>query len=168
MGFKKLSSNTEQLLDEIVNADNPVQYLSDRFDAATPEQDMELRNLIKDLREGGYISVQWGDNKPYRVIINNAAKTYHEQLEYYEATLAARHQPAYIIHDNSVTIGNGNNISNTTIAGKIENESKQEKPIKSFAEKHPFLISVLAGLLTGFILLFSFWKEIIIWIEGLF
>ena len=97
------------------------------FDAATPEQDMELRNLIKDLREGGYISVQWGGNKPYRVIINNAAKTYHEQLEYYEATLAARHQPAYIIHDNSVTIGNGNNISNTTIAGKIENESKQEK-----------------------------------------
>lgn len=168
MSFKKLPSNTEQLLDEIVNTDNPVQYLSDRFDAATPEQDMELRSLIKELREGGYISVQWGDNKPYRVIINNSARTYREQLANYEAELEARRQPTYVINDNSVTIGSGNKLKNTTIASKIDNAPSPSDQGKSFAEKHPVLISVAVSLFTGFILLFSFWERIVNWIEGMF
>ena len=41
MSFNKLPSNTKRLLDEIVAAENPTQYLSDRFDAATATEDDE-------------------------------------------------------------------------------------------------------------------------------
>ena len=53
--------------------------------------------------------------------------------------------------------GNGNKISNTN------NEEK-----KGFVSRHPIIVSVLISLIVGFILMFSFWKEIINWIEGLF
>ena len=86
MLFNKLPSNTKKLLDEIIAAENPTQYLSDRFDASTAQEDDELRSLLRELKEGGYITIpMWADNKPYRVVINNAARTYAERLAEYEA-----------------------------------------------------------------------------------
>lgn len=168
MSFRKLPTNTAQLLDAIVESDNPAQYLSERFDSATPKEDMELRSLIHELREGGFISLKWADNKPYYVVVNNAGKTYNEQLANYEASLAANRQLVSIINDHSITIGNGNKLKNTTIASKIEKGFDESNNPKSFAEKHPFLLNVLAGLLTGFIFLFAFWEKIVTWIEGWF
>lgn len=70
--------------------------------------------------------------------------------------------------DNSVTIGDGNRISKTKIenGNNISNTNNEEK--KSFVSRHPIIVSVLISLIVGFILMFSFWKEIINWIEGLF
>lgn len=168
MSFRKLPSNTAQLLDAIVESDNPTQYLSERFDSATPKEDLELRSLIRELREGGYISLKWAGNKPHCVFVNNAARTYREQLANYEAELEARQQPLHITHDNSINFGDGNKFKNTTIASTISNSSTPSESKKTFAEKHPFLLNVLAGLLTGFIFLFAFWEKIVAWIEGWF
>ena len=56
----------------------------------------------------------------------------------------------------------------TTIASTITNSATPPESKKTFAEKHPFLLNVLAGLLTGFIFLFAFWGKIVAWIEGWF
>ena len=165
MLFNKLPSNTERLLDEIIAAENPTQYLSDRFDVATSTEDDELRCLLRELKEGGYITIMWAENKPYRVVINNAARTYNERLAEYEAERVAVQNITYNITDQSLTIGNGNKIKGSTVAGKIENNTPEKKSL--FAD-HPVLSAVIAGVIVAFIMMFSFWDKLVSWIEGLF
>lgn len=70
----------------------------------------------------------------------------------------------------SIRIGDNNKISNSQIGhNNVSNSSGPEcAEKKNFIEKHPILISVIVSLATGFVLLFSFWKDIVDWIEGLF
>ena len=83
--FKKLPSNSKHLLDEILSAENPSEMLRKRFEGVPKKEDEELRGIIRELRELGYINVKWADNVPYYVTINNCARTYSEQLKEYEA-----------------------------------------------------------------------------------
>lgn len=166
MSFNKLPSNSKKLLDDILQTDNPAEMLSKRFEGLSHKEDEDLRSLIRELRENGYISVSWADNKPYRVVVNNSARTYNEQLKEHEANKHPINNT--YITDNSIKIGDNNKIANSTIAGKIEKPAYNNEDKKSFAERHPVLLSLLISLLAGFILLFSFWKHIIDWIEGLF
>lgn len=92
MNFKKLPSNSEKLLLEILCAENPVQVLCSRFENATQQEDDELRGIIRELRQEGYIDVKWADNVPYFVTFNNSARTYNEQLAEYEAQKAVQAQ----------------------------------------------------------------------------
>lgn len=85
MDFKKLPSNSEKLLREIVCADNPVQVLCARFENASRKEDTELRGIIRELRQEGYIDVMWADNVPYFVTINNSARVYEAQLTKFKA-----------------------------------------------------------------------------------
>lgn len=85
MSIDRLPSNSRQILDEIVHAENPVQMLCDRFEHASEKEDDELRGIIKELRQKGYIDVKWADNVPYYVTINNSARTYNEQLAHFES-----------------------------------------------------------------------------------
>ncbi|HEF1898081.1 hypothetical protein ACTFSP_19540 [Bacillus cereus group sp. MYBK108-2] len=66
----------------------------------------------------------------------------------------------------SIKIGNKNKIKNSSIGHQYNAATPTEK--KSFAERHPIIISFLVSLVVGFILLFSFWKPIVEWIENLF
>ena len=84
MAFKKLTLKSKQLLDEMLAAENPSAMLSKHFDDISSKEDAELRGIIRELRELGYIDVKWADNVPYCVIINNSARTYSEQLEEHE------------------------------------------------------------------------------------
>lgn len=71
----------------------------------------------------------------------------------------------------SIKIGNGNTIKNSTIAEKIEEktEEKETEVTKgSFYIRHPVLCSILISFGVGFVLLFSYWKDIISFIEGCF
>ena len=70
--------------------------------------------------------------------------------------------------DNSVTIGDGNSFSDTNIGNDNTKTITNTEEKKSFASRHPILIGALISLIVGFILMFSFWKDIISWIEGLF
>ena len=65
-----------------------------------------------------------------------------------------------------INIGDGNKIVNSNIAEKIENTNLKEK--KRFYDKHPWICGILVSLFVGIILLFSFWQNIITWIEGWF
>lgn len=57
MSFKRLPQNSKQLLDEIIAADNPADMLAKRFDGLTNSEDAELRSIIRELREEGFINV---------------------------------------------------------------------------------------------------------------
>ena len=80
----KLPSNSEKLLYELVQADNPTEVLCKKVKAATGKDEEELFGIIKELRQEGYIDVKWADDLPYIVTLNNSARTYSEQLEEYE------------------------------------------------------------------------------------
>lgn len=61
----------------------------------------------------------------------------------------------------SIHIGDNNIIKNSTF-----NEIERKK--KNWAERHPVIISIICSFLVGFILLFNFWQEIVLWLEGIF
>lgn len=65
----------------------------------------------------------------------------------------------------NIKLGNKNKIKNSNIGHQI-NSSQEQK--KGFAEKHPILTIVVIPLTIGFFLLFSFWKDFAVWIEGFF
>ncbi len=62
-----------------------------------------------------------------------------------------------------IFIGDNNKIRSSTIAERINNEI----PKKNFAERHSVMVSIITSFVVGFILLFSFWDDIILWMEGL-
>ena len=76
MGFKKLPLNSEKLLHKIICADNPVQVLCRLFEKASPKEDDELRGIIRELQQEGYIDIKWADGVPYFVTLNNSARVY--------------------------------------------------------------------------------------------
>lgn len=85
MDFIKLPFNSEKILLELVQSDNPVQVLCDYFKHASQREDGELRGILRDLRASGYVAIKWADNLPYVVTLNNSARTYSERLAEYEA-----------------------------------------------------------------------------------
>lgn len=87
--FTKLPSNSEKLLYELVQADNPTEVLCKKVKAATGKDEEELFGIIKELRQEGYIDVKWADDLPYIVTLNNSARTYSEQLAEYERQIQA-------------------------------------------------------------------------------
>lgn len=124
--FQKLPSNSKKLLDDILVADNPAQMLSDRFEACSAREDEELRGMLRELREKGYVTVQWGSNVPYHVVINNSARTYDEQLAEYER-----------IHHPANTINNYNNIGGVMILGDVNNSAIVFDALREKAEQLP-------------------------------
>lgn len=88
MEFKKLPSNSEKLLLEIVGEDNPVQLLRNLFIKASSTEDDELRGIIQELQQEGYVDIKWANNLPYIVTLSNSARSYNEQLVEYKAEKA--------------------------------------------------------------------------------
>lgn len=97
MNFKRLPSNSEHILLEIVDADNPTQMLCNHLKNVSLCKADELRGIIQELQQDGYINVKWADNLPFIVFINNSARTYREQL-----TKCETQQTVYIKQENKM------------------------------------------------------------------
>ena len=67
----------------------------------------------------------------------------------------------------SIHIGNNNKISQSTFVSNSDNINQKEDK-KNFFEKHPLLLTVTGGVFVSAIMLFSFWKNVIKFIEGIF
>lgn len=146
MDFVNLSPDSERLLDKIVSAGNPTQFLSDSFDNIASEEDDELRSKIRELTQAGYISIpMWADNRPYHVTVNNSAKMYNERLAEHEKMVECVAQKATEV---------------------VALPSQKEK--STFYEKHPIICGFLISLAAGIVLLFSFWMDIVRYMENLF
>ena len=85
MDFIKLPSNSEKILFELVQSDNPAQVLCDYYERASQRESDELDGILRELRSSGYVNIKWADNLPYIVTLNNSARTYSERLAEYEA-----------------------------------------------------------------------------------
>ena len=64
-----------------------------------------------------------------------------------------------------INIGNGNKIIKSIIAE--HNEGSNPIPPKHFFSRHPWICTFIVSFVVGLVLLFSFWKDIINWIEGI-
>ena len=69
MNYQELSPQGETLLKEIIDLqasgqDNAA-YWSKRFDGLSMQQDTLLRDTFRELKECGYVHIQWADNIPY-------------------------------------------------------------------------------------------------------
>lgn len=83
--FEKLPSNSKKLLDDILQSDNPSEFLRKCY-VDTPAKDKDvIRGIIRELIGKRFIEVKWADNAPYYVTIHNSAWTYEEQLKEYES-----------------------------------------------------------------------------------
>ena len=87
--FTKLPSNSEKLLNELVQSDNPTELLCEKVKAVNGKDEEELMGIIRELRQEGYIDVKWADDLPYIVTLNNSARTYNEHLAEYERQIQA-------------------------------------------------------------------------------
>jgi hypothetical protein len=161
MGFKKLPSNSRRLLNMIVSSDNPTELLREMLDKATEKEDEELRGILRELKEEGYISTVWASDSPYHVTIHNKARAYEEQLA--ETEISERKTGS-----GNIIIGNKNMITNSAIGNTIQINRENENEKKGFCEKHPIICKILVALAAGVILLFSFWQKIVDFLEGLF
>lgn len=167
MEFMKLPSNSRMILEALINAKNPTQELCERWNTATGPEVDELKGIITELRQRGYIDVLFADNKPYIVTLTNAARTYNEQLTEYESE--TKKQEITCVIDQSIKIGDKNKIKNSNIFGTSQNNQDSKScSKKKFSEKHPVLVNVIISVIIGFIFLFSFWDNIVNWIEGFF
>lgn len=92
MGFIKLPSNSERILLELAEAENPTQSLNSYYENATIQTKNELDAIVRELKEYGFINVKWADNMPWIVTLNNSARTYSEQLAEYELQKEAQEQ----------------------------------------------------------------------------
>ncbi|MFG6116948.1 hypothetical protein ACGTN9_17490 [Halobacillus sp. MO56] len=61
-----------------------------------------------------------------------------------------------------ISIGDKNKFKNSSIGHHFG----PNKDKKNYTDRHPVIISFVVSFLVGFILLFSFWDKVIIWIES--
>lgn len=92
MGFIKLPLNSEKILLELAQAENPTQALNAHYEGCSIRERSVLDGIVRELKECGYINVQWADDMPWIVTLNNSARTYGEQLAEHEAPKAVQVQ----------------------------------------------------------------------------
>ena len=90
MRFKKLPSNSEKILLELVKSENPAQTLCAQYEGISDQEEQVLDGIVRELAECGYIDIMWADNMPWNVTLNNSARTYGEYLAEYEAQKMAQ------------------------------------------------------------------------------
>ena len=80
MSTNELPSNSERLLRDLIDSSNPTECLAGKFKNISYQKDEELRGIIRELKDKGYIDVLWADDLPYHVTLNNSARTYFERV----------------------------------------------------------------------------------------
>ncbi len=92
--------NSMDLLHQLLDKDNPVEYMLYLFEGLDNKLDNRLRAMMRDLRERGYIETSWADDLPYSIEFNEKAYTANEESR------SEMQNGTYII--NNITNGNAN------------------------------------------------------------
>lgn len=130
--------NSKELLKQLLEHDNPVEYMQYLFKDLDSNSDARLRAMMKDLKESGYISTLWGSGVPYHIVFNEKAYSFNE-----DEPLSMGNGNTYIfnIKDGNANINSVdnstrtvNNITNETelfdkmlgVASNIADDTKKE------------------------------------------
>lgn len=97
---KVIPKNSMDLLQQLLEEDNPVEYMQSLFKEMDNKSDNRLRAMMRDLKEKGYIITSWADNVPYYIEFNERAYTVNEENR------GEMQNGTYII--NNITNGNAN------------------------------------------------------------
>ena len=134
--FRKLPSNSKTLLSDLVASENPIAMLREKFSYSSSKEDIELRGLLRELIDEGYINIlSWADNLPYYLEINNSARTYDEREAEYE-----RQQMNSVTNTSTNFYGTASNVQlqqNTVNSSQnmiISNELDYEKILEVFEQ----------------------------------
>lgn len=92
--------NSMDLLRQLLEEDNPVEYMRSLFKESDNKSDSRLRAMMRDLKEKDYIITSWADNVPYFIEFNEKAYTVNE------VSREEMQNRTYII--NNITNGNAN------------------------------------------------------------
>lgn len=95
-----IPKNSMDLLQQLLEEDNPVEYMQYLFEGLDNKSDNRLRAMMRDLKEKGYIITSWADNVPYYIEFNERAYTVNEENR------GEMQNGTYII--NNITNGNAN------------------------------------------------------------
>lgn len=71
--------NSKELLKQLLDKDNPVEYMGYLFDGLDKKMDSRLRAMMRDLKEDGYISTFWASDVPYIIEFNEKAYNFDEK-----------------------------------------------------------------------------------------
>ena len=82
MGCRNLPSDSEDLLSDLVFAEDPVLVLNSYYEGLSIQEKSVLDSYIRDLKQAGYIEVRWMDNKPWSVTLNNSAMIHVQSYEH--------------------------------------------------------------------------------------
>lgn len=144
-----MSSDARELLSELRGAENPNACLMGKYQSSTNQEKQSLNELIGELEHNGYLSVLWGDDIAYHITLKRVN----------DADINGGTKNILIIGDN-------NRIKDSNIGVNNIISEKQEK--KRFWEKHPFALALITAIIAAFIMMFSFWGQLVAFIEGLF
>lgn len=82
MKFNELSKEAEYLLKEIIEYNQKPSeeygHWLHRFQKLSFDDDSRLRSVFKEVKDAGFIHLQWGDGIPYFIEITNAGYTYFD------------------------------------------------------------------------------------------
>ena len=134
MMFRKLPSNSKALLKDLVASENPLALLSERFSKCSHKEDNELRSLLRELIEEGYISIpSWADNKPYYIEINNSARTYDErEAEFERQQMHSVASTTTNFYGDAANIQIQQNTSNSIQSMNVSSELDFDKVLETF------------------------------------
>ena len=149
--FNKLLTNSKKLLDEILQSENPEMMLCERFEKCSPKEDDNLRSLLRELIDEGYINIPyWADDMPGAVSINNSARTYDERLREYERQFDKQVVNHITYYGDIYGVATTGDIINTTInidnsiqiiQREIESKGGEDKEaLYSLLEEAKFLV----------------------------
>ena len=65
MEFKKLPSNSEKVLLELVHGENPTKALYSKYNVCTTQYRQELDGIVRELLANGFIQIKWADDMTY-------------------------------------------------------------------------------------------------------
>lgn len=110
--------NSRELLKELLEQENPVDYMQYLFNDLDSKMDSRLRAMMRDLKEKDYI-VTWADNVPYYIEFNEKA------YEFDAEESDVRENGTTIIYN--ITNGNANinSIDNSVRNVNISNNQKE-------------------------------------------
>jgi hypothetical protein len=132
--FNKLPHNSRKLLSEILDAENPTQFIVGLFENCTDKEDDELRSLLRELSQKGYIKIhQWADNVPLYIEINNSARTYAEREAEYERQKRPANSAIYNI--GPITAKGSNLVLGNVVDSSMNIDSYIENIVSEVEEK---------------------------------
>ena len=131
-----LSRILHNLLMDIVASENPVQLLCDRLSELSGDEEREFRALLGELKNRGFIKIDWASNSPYMVYALPLGKEYaansERLLSVQESTLVNSMNP----HDSiRMFIDRGNNMI-----------SEQERKMHQASREGMFLSATVSGV----------------------